>query len=137
MKHLENGKTENKLAKSLRNKRRMELANRIMTVAMLALVMVIGVAHPALAATNASVKAAISSIIVILKVLTSAVGAILILVGIVKYAMAYMNEDGPGMQKAIMFLATGIVLLMLGLVVLTTDFGSKVAGWISNEKLGD
>jgi len=54
----------------------------------------------------------------ILKVITSIVGGIFLLVGIIKFAIAQPNDDGPAQQKAIMMMATGILLVLIGVLVI-------------------
>ena len=55
----------------------------------------------------------------IVKVICLIVGALFSIVGIVKFAISHANEDGPAQQKAIMMIATGILLVVLGLALPT------------------
>lgn len=49
----------------------------------------------------------------IVKVICYIVGALFIIVGAVKFAISHANEDGPAQQKAIMMMATGVLLVVL------------------------
>lgn len=53
----------------------------------------------------------------ILKIICFIAGAMFALVGIIKFAISHANEDGPAQQKAIMMMATGVVLVALGLAI--------------------
>lgn len=50
----------------------------------------------------------------IVKAICYIVGALFAIVGIVKFAISHANEDGPAQQKAIMMIATGLLLVVLG-----------------------
>lgn len=50
----------------------------------------------------------------IIRVICFIVGALFMIVGIVKFAISHANEDGPAQQKSIMMMATGVVLIVLG-----------------------
>ena len=71
--------------------------------------------------------AVIEGVISIVKLIANIVGVIFFLVGLLRFAIAQANEDGPGTQKAVMMLATGIVLLLLGLLVIDRI---NFASWI-------
>ena len=53
----------------------------------------------------------------VITIVCAVTGALFILTGIVKYAISHANEDGPAQQKAIMMLATGIVLVALAIAL--------------------
>ncbi len=53
----------------------------------------------------------------VITIVCGVTGALFILTGIVKYAISHANEDGPAQQKAIMMLATGIVLVALAIAL--------------------
>jgi hypothetical protein len=53
----------------------------------------------------------------ILKVICTIVGGIFLLVGIIKFAISQSNDDGPAQQKAIMMMATGVLLVIIGTVI--------------------
>ena len=72
----------------------------------------------------------------VLKLLCSAVGGIYIATGVIKYAMAHANEDGPGVHKATMMLATGVVLLVMAATILDANTAQMVANWISGTSGG-
>ena len=69
----------------------------------------------------------IEAVIKIVEVIAVVVGAMFILVGIVKFAMAHANEDGPAQQKSILMLAAGLVLVLVGLIIIPN---LNVSGWI-------
>ena len=71
-------------------------------------------------AESVAANEAIDAIVLVLKLITGVVGVIYVLLGLVRIAMAHANEDGPGQQKAAVFMATGIVLILFGTVVLDT-----------------
>lgn len=71
----------------------------------------------------------VDAVMKIVQIIAVAVGAIFVLVGIVKFAMAHANEDGPAQQKAILMLAAGIVLVLVGTIIIGT---LDVAGWIKS-----
>ena len=54
----------------------------------------------------------------IVKVICSIVGGIFLLVGIVKFAIAQSNDDGPAQQKAIMMMATGVLLVLIATLII-------------------
>lgn len=63
----------------------------------------------------------------IIKTIGGLIGALLIVVGAIKFAMAYSDGDGPGQKNAILFLASGagvIVVVVSGLI-------GTVLGWVS------
>lgn len=53
----------------------------------------------------------------ILKAICFIAGALFALIGIIKFAISHANEDGPAQQKAIMMIATGAILVALGLAI--------------------
>jgi len=68
-------------------------------------------------------------VFLILRVITSVSGGIFFVVGLVKFAISHANEDGPAQQKAVMQMATGVLLIVLA-VVLNDSFATDVASWI-------
>ena len=50
----------------------------------------------------------------IVKIICFIVGALFAVVGVIKFAISHANEDGPAQQKAIMMMATGALLVILG-----------------------
>ena len=53
----------------------------------------------------------------IVKIICMIAGALFAITGIIKFAIAHANEEGPAQQKAIMMIATGVVLVALGLAM--------------------
>ena len=72
----------------------------------------------------------IDTVIMIMQIITNVVGILFAIIGIVKFAMAHENEDGPAQQKAVMMMATGIVLIILGTVVLNA-LKPTIKGWLT------
>lgn len=70
---------------------------------------------PAYAAIDSHDMAEIVKTIV--RVICYIVGALFVIVGVVKFAISHANEDGPAQQKAIMMMATGILLVVLATVL--------------------
>lgn len=62
----------------------------------------------------AAEASAFESIFRVVKIITTVLGAIFLIVGIVKFVIAHANEDGPSQQKAAMMIATGIALVVIG-----------------------
>ena len=71
---------------------------------------------------------AIDAVIKIIKLVAKVAGALFVLVGILKFAISYANEDGPQQIKAVMMLAAGVVLVILGTLVLDT---MDIKSWIT------
>lgn len=72
--------------------------------------------------------AVVNGVVQIVAKICAVVGVLFVLVGVVKLAISYANEDGPAQQKAAMMIATGVVLVILGATnILNIDF----AGWLS------
>ena len=65
----------------------------------------------------AKTKDAFTKLYGVVKIITTVIGAIFLLVGIVRFVIAHANEDGPSQQKAAMFIATGIALIAIGPVM--------------------
>ena len=53
----------------------------------------------------------------ILRAICMIVGSLFAVIGVIKFAISHANEDGPAQQKAIMMMATGILLVAIGLIV--------------------
>ena len=64
-------------------------------------------------------ESAFNAIFNVLKTITTVIGAIFLIVGIVRFIIAHANEDGPNQQKAAMLIATGIALVIIGPVLST------------------
>ncbi len=58
-----------------------------------------------------------SMVKLIIKVICFIVGALFSIIGVVKFAISHANEDGPAQQKAIMMMATGVLLVILGVAL--------------------
>ena len=85
----------------------------------------------ALAETTNNAKSVVKLVMRILEIICCIVGALFTIIGIVKYAISHANEDGPAQQKAIMMMATGVILVLLGAAVLT-NLEDTVAGWVGD-----
>ena len=67
--------------------------------------------------TNAGANAAITAVVRIIRVLLSALGALFIVLGVIKFTIAHAQEDSPSQQKAAMLIASGIALLIVGFII--------------------
>ena len=77
-------------------------------------------------AANNGANAAIRSVVQIIMVLLSALGALFIVLGVIKFTIAHAQEDSPSQQKAAMLIASGIALLIVGLVVGRIQFNKII-----------
>jgi succinate dehydrogenase/fumarate reductase cytochrome b subunit len=75
---------------------------------------------------NSGAKAGIEAVVKIIMVLLSALGALFIVLGVIKFTIAHAQEDSPSQQKAAMLIASGIALLIVGFVVGRIDFASII-----------
>lgn len=76
---------------------------------------------------------AINGIVSVLRLITGVIGAIFVLLGLVRLAIAHANEDGPAQQKAAVMLATGVVLLLFGTLILGT---LNPSSWLPSDVTG-
>lgn len=90
-------------------------------------IMAIAIAFPQVFAEGAEAKDVIEGLLKIVYLITNVVGVIFIIIGFVKLAIAYANEDGPSQQKAALFIATGLVLILIRLVLKEIGFAEWVA----------
>ena len=87
--------------------------------------------------TQNGAKEAIATVIKIIMVLMSALGALFIVLGVIKFTIAHAQEDSPSQQKAAMLIASGIALFIVGFVISQINFGNlivtkpsvSVTGW--------
>ena len=70
---------------------------------------------------------AINSLLSVLYLITNVIGVIFVLVGFVRIVIAHAQEDGPGQQKAAMFIGTGVALILLRMIMSNMN----PAAWIS------
>ena len=68
----------------------------------------------------------IEGILSIIYLIISVVGALFVVLGIVKLIIAHAQEDSPAQEKAAMFIASGIVLLLAQVVIK----GLNIEDWI-------
>ena len=68
----------------------------------------------------------ISGILAIVYLIMNVLGIIFVIIGFVKLIIAHAQEDAPGQQKAAMFIATGLVLIIARFVMNQIDF----SGWV-------
>ena len=66
----------------------------------------------------------IDAIIDIVALITNILGIIFIIIGFVKLVIAHAQEDAPGQQKAAMFIATGLILVLLRFVLDVIPFSN-------------
>ena len=72
----------------------------------------------------------VETVMGVIELVAAGVGAFMLVLGIIKFATAHANENGPEQQKAIMQMVSGTAVLILALAVLPS-LESTVAGWIS------
>lgn len=92
----------------------------IFIIAMAAVVffMVTNTFGVAWAAGEDKAQAMVKSVVGVLRVLLNIVGVIFAIVGVAQFMIANAQEDGPQKQKAIMFMATGVILVIAGVAIL-------------------
>lgn len=69
---------------------------------------------------SSSAATMITSIVKVLSTICTVVGIIMGIVGLVKFIMAHANEQGPEQQKAIMWIAVAIILVIIPNVLSAT-----------------
>lgn len=74
----------------------------------------------------------IKSIVVVVCNIVMILGILFIIIGLVKLVTAHANEDGPAQQKAATFLATGVVLVILPMVLKGLNFPEKLGSAFTN-----
>lgn len=68
---------------------------------------------------NTNADTMITSVVQIIATLCTVVGVILGIVGLVKFIIAHANEQGPEQQKAIMWIAVAIILIIVPNIIST------------------
>ena len=92
------------------------------------------VAYPMVFASNdGSASSVISAILSVVYLIMNVLGIIFAIIGFVKLIISHAQEDAPGQQKAAMFIATGLVLIIARIVMDQIDFAS----WIDTSAAGD
>lgn len=71
-------------------------------------------------------KEVIEGILAVVYLITNVLGILFVIVGFVKLVISHAQEDAPGQQKAAMFIATGLVLILLRIVLALIPF----ADWV-------
>ncbi len=87
-------------------------------------------AFPMVAAAGgnaAGVTSMVNAIKQIVTILCSVVGAIFLILGLVKLGIAQSEQDGPAQQKAIMMIATAVLLEVLAFLIIPN---LNVESWI-------
>ena len=96
---------------------------QVFFIALLAMGITVGIACfalPVFAGEAAGTEAAstmITSVVSVIATLCTVVGIILGIVGLVKFIIAHANEQGPEQQKAIMWIAVAIILVIVPNVI--------------------
>lgn len=67
---------------------------------------------------NSAANAAVSAVFTVIKIICDIGGIFLILGGIIKYAIAHANQQGPDEMKAFQWIVAGIILALLGFVLI-------------------
>ena len=83
-------------------------------------------AETASSLTQAGAKEAIQTVVKIIMVLMSALGALFIVLGVIKFTIAHAQEDSPSQQKAAMLIASGIALFIVGFVISQINFANLI-----------
>ena len=81
---------------------------------------------PVMAGEVESAKKAIEGVLSIVYLITNVMGIIFVIVGFVRLVIAHSQEDAPGQQKAAMFIATGIALIAVRVVLRGIGFSDWV-----------
>lgn len=74
---------------------------------------------------------AINGIVNVLALVTNVLGIIFVVVGIVRLVISMSQDNGPEQQKAGMFIATGVALILLRIVLKTLN----PTGWIDTSSV--
>lgn len=69
---------------------------------------------------------AIDAVLKIVFIITNALGILFIIVGLVRLVISWSQEDSPGQQRAAMFIAVGLALLVLKPVLNGIGFKSWI-----------
>ena len=85
----------------------------------------IAMAAPMVFATDHSTEV-IKGILSVVYLITNVLGILFVIIGFVKLVISHAQEDAPGQQKAAMFIATGLVLILLRLVLSLISFDQWV-----------
>lgn len=83
----------------------------------------------ALADNTGNVSRIMSFIVRVIGALITALALFFAIMGLVHYAQANSEGDGPGKQKAVMQMAAGVMLLLLSIILMAN--ASNIAGLIS------
>lgn len=67
-------------------------------------------------ADQANASDVIQGVMKIIFSIASIVGILLTVLGIIRFVIAYANEQGPAQQQAIQMVAAGVILLLLGTI---------------------
>ena len=70
----------------------------------------------------------INVILTVVKLIVRVMGVIFAIVGIVKFAMAHSEGDGPAQTRAAGIAATGVVLIVIPSVLDSIDFAGMISG---------
>ena len=102
---------------------------KMLFVALLVLFLLAGTAYGGEAAATAQAEAVdmLKQLVGAVCTIVMIIGALFCLVGIVKYAIAHAENQGPEQQKATMMLATGIVLMILPMILKNIQWDSLVS----------
>lgn len=98
------------------------------------MIMALSVAFPQVFADAAGAgEEVIQGVLGVIFLITNIIGIIFVMVGFVKLVVAWANEDGPSQQKAAQFVATGLGLILLRVILNQIGFAS----WINTQLTGD
>ncbi len=109
---------------------------KIAKVAALSALVLLAFAMPCMAEADAAVNAAYTGITSAVRVLLTAIGAIFIVVGLVRFVLAHSQEDSPSQQKAAMMIATGIAAIVFGFALSSIISGDTFKSMINTTGTG-
>lgn len=85
----------------------------------------IAMAVPMVFASNHGAEV-INGILNVVYLITNVLGILFVIIGFVKLVISHAQEDAPGQQKAAMFIATGLVLILLRIVLALIPFSEWI-----------
>lgn len=85
----------------------------------------IAMAAPMVFASNHGAEV-INGILTVVYLITNVLGILFVIIGFVKLVISHAQEDAPGQQKAAMFIATGLVLILLRIVLALIPFSEWI-----------
>lgn len=111
------------------SKKTRTIQNVVMALASAALFILAWQVCPvAFAGSAGAASSAAESIVKVVTAVATAVGAVFLLMGVLRFAIAHANEDGPSQQKAALLIASGIVLIGFSVLANALNIGQYITG---------